>query len=141
MQVEKIRKELLFGDHADLRRRRKIIALSALGLIDFTLISLYQTGVIKRLPDFKAPLFDSNAVNASRKAYLFGLPDATISAVLYASNIALASAGGTRQSGRHKAWDWLLGVSLVGTPPELLNICTIWAFGKKKSASTVLPGL
>ncbi|MFZ6013754.1 MAG: vitamin K epoxide reductase, partial [Bacteroidota bacterium] len=73
MNAVAIRDALRDKQSDDLDRRRKIITLSAIGLLDFSIISLYQTGVIKKLPDFRLPIFDSNKVNASKEAYQFGV--------------------------------------------------------------------
>ncbi len=51
MRTAAIRQELLNSTDEDLQRRRKVVGLSALGLVDFAFISLYQSGVIKRLPE------------------------------------------------------------------------------------------
>ena len=111
-----------------LRRRRKVVWLSALGLLDFSIISLYQSGVIKHLPDLPGDLFDSDYVNASDEAYQIGAPDAPISAMIYALNMVLATAGGTKATGRHPALDALLGASLVanaaGAANYLVNMVT-----------------
>ncbi len=52
MRTAAIRQELLNSTDEDLQRGRKVVALSAAGLCDFAFISLYQSGVIKRLPDY-----------------------------------------------------------------------------------------
>ena len=75
MNPTAIRDVLRTGHNEDLDARRKVILLSALGLVDFSIISLYQTGVIKHLPDIPHPLFDSDKVNAWEDAYMFGAPD------------------------------------------------------------------
>ena len=93
--------------------RRKIAALSALGLLDFSLISLYQLGVIKRLPDLPFKIFDSNKVNASKNAQVMGLPDGTVSLTLYAANMVLA-AGALKAKKRGNTFDWLLGAATLG---------------------------
>ena len=49
MKPKDIRDLLQHEDSEDLDRRRKVVLLSALGLADFTFISLLQTGVIRRL--------------------------------------------------------------------------------------------
>ena len=74
--------------------------MSALGLLDFSIISLYQVGVIQHLPDLPGDVFDSDYVNGSDEAYQFGAPDAPISAIVYALNMTLATAGGTEKTGR-----------------------------------------
>jgi hypothetical protein len=77
-QVEAIRRELREGHSPSLRRRRRIGFLAALGAVDFAVISLYQIGAIRHLPEPPGHLFDSDKVNASRKAYALGVPDGTI---------------------------------------------------------------
>jgi uncharacterized membrane protein len=114
MHATAIRNELRNGSTPDLDKRRKVILLSALGLVDFSIISLYQTGVIKHLPDLPYPLFDSDKVNASEDAYRFGAPDAPISAVAYATAMVLASAGGSEKAERKPAFDVALGATLAG---------------------------
>jgi len=71
MNIPAMRDALRTGHNEDLDTRRKVILLSALGLVDFSIISLYQTGVIKSLPDLPFEVFDSNKVNASEDAYRF----------------------------------------------------------------------
>lgn len=118
--AEAIRNTLREGSSFTLKNRRKIILMSALGLCDFALISIYQTGVIRNLPDLPLPYFDSNAVNASKKAYASGLPDATSGAMMYALTMILASYGGERKVGRGKIWDKLLmGATVVGSVAAL----------------------
>lgn len=109
MNIDAVRAELRYGRSRSLRRRRSIGFLAALGLADFAIISLYQMGVIRHLPDFPGKLFDSDKVNASRKAYAMGLPDGTTGAGLYALVLMLASARGSTSSGRHPIFDLLLG--------------------------------
>lgn len=113
MDVDAIRAELREGRSPSLTRRRWISALAAVGLADFAIISLYQTGVIRHLPDLPGKVFDSDKVNASHKAYAMGLPDGTTGAALYAIVLILASAGGSRRSGRHWVFDALLGGAIA----------------------------
>lgn len=94
-----------------LDRRRRISILSAIGLVDFALISLYQLGVVRHLPDFPGKIFDSDKVNASRKAFGTGIPDGTMGALLYAGTMVLAAAKGTRKTGRPR----IASVALAGT--------------------------
>ena len=74
--------------------------LSAIGIADFAFISLYQSGAIDRLPELPFKAFDSNKVNAAPDAYKIGAPDATISTLLYAAGMVLATWSGTEASGR-----------------------------------------
>lgn len=114
MDIAAMRDVLRTGHSEDLDRRRKVIGLSALGLVDFSIISMYQTGVIKSLPDLPFEVFDSNKVNASEDAYRFGAPDGPISAVAYAATMVLASAGGDEQTGRKPVLDVALGATVAG---------------------------
>lgn len=132
MNTIAIRQELLSGESDDLKRRRKLIALSALGLVDFSIISLYQTGVIKNLPDIPHPLFDSNKVNTAPDAYMMGIPDAPISAVVYATTMVLASAGGSEDSGRKPILDVMLGGAVAGNAAGAAYYLYNMAFKQKK---------
>ena len=114
MNVTAIRDALRKEHSADLNRRRKVILLSALGLVDFSIISLYQTGVIKHLPDLPFPIFDSDKVNASEEAYKMGVPDGPVSAVTYALNMVLAAAGGNEGAERKPVYDVALGAVVLG---------------------------
>lgn len=121
MDIDAIRKQLRDGNSKSLNRKRKIALLSVIGLVDFGIISLYQLGVIRHLPDFPGKIFDSDKVNASHKAYATGVPDGTISATLYGINLVLASAGGTSKSNRHPILDVLLGGVVIGSALGGLN--------------------
>lgn len=92
----------------EIEDRRRIIALAALGLIDFAVITLYQTGTIESLPDLPFKVFDSDAVNASRKAFATGFPDGTSGALLYSLTALCASVGGDVKTGRKKIFDHAL---------------------------------
>lgn len=98
----------------DLQKRRQVVRLSVLGMLDFAFISLYQSGAIKRLPELPLAAFDSNKVNAAPEAYKMGAPDGAISTAIYAANIVLATAMGTADSGRKPVHDMLLGTTVAG---------------------------
>ncbi len=93
--------------------RRRIAALAAAGLVDFSVISLFQMGFIKSLPDLPGKVFDSNSVNSSKDAVLLGIPDAPISLMAYAATIVVATAG-NRKSKYTKYLDLLLGGIVLG---------------------------
>lgn len=88
--------------------------LSAIGIADFAFISLYQSGAIGRLPELPFKAFDSNKVNAAPDAYIMGAPDATISALLYATGMVLSTWSGTAASGRKPIHDIALGAIVAG---------------------------
>lgn len=132
MKPKAIKEALRTGSSEDLERRRKVIALSALGLVDFSIISLYQTGVIKKLPDLPFEVFDSNKVNASPDAYRMGVPDGPISAIAYASAMALAAAGGDEHSGRKPVFDLLLTGIVFGNAAGAAYYLYNMVFKQKK---------
>lgn len=132
MNVTAIR-NVLRNDHSeDLEIRRKVIGLSALGLLDFSIISLYQTGVIRRLPDLPYKLFDSNKINASESAYQFGVPDGPVSAAAYALTMVLAAAGGSEKAERTPAFDVGMGAVVAGNTAGALYYLYDMLFKQKK---------
>jgi len=90
-----LRRELQEKETKGLRRRRAIIGLSLLGMGAMTAVSLFQTGIIKHLPDPPIDSFDSDKVNSSDTAYALGVPDGTLSLASLAANIPIAAFGGT----------------------------------------------
>lgn len=89
--------------------RRKIAAFAALGMIDFSMISLFQMGYIKKLPDLPGKIFDSEKVNTAKEAVLLGVPDGVVSIGGYAATMILAMA-----ASRYKKQSRLLDVALGG---------------------------
>ena len=85
------------GTTPSLRRRRRTATTALASTTVMAGLSLYQLGVIRRLPELPLPGFDANTVDASAQAYqLLGSPDATIGVVSYATTAALAGLGGER---------------------------------------------
>lgn len=92
--TQDLRRELQEGKNENLTLRRGIIALSLLGMGAMAAVSLFQTGLVKHLPDPPLPDFDSDKVNSSDTAYALGVPDGTLSLASLAANIPLAAFGG-----------------------------------------------
>lgn len=132
MNVDAIRDTLRNDSSKDAKERRKLIALSALGLVDFSIISLYQTGVIRHLPDIPLPIFDSNKVNAAKDAYQFGVPDGPVSAVVYGLTMVMASASGTDKANRSPLFDVALGATVAGNAGGALYYLYDMVFKQKK---------
>lgn len=107
--VQKVRKR----SSSAAENRRKIGLYSAIGLLDFIPISLYQTGVIRHLPDFPGKLFDSDYVNASKDAQVAGLPDGPISMLMYAANLVLVT-GALKEKKKRNIFDYLLAANSLG---------------------------
>ncbi|HZG65643.1 MAG TPA: vitamin K epoxide reductase family protein [Herpetosiphonaceae bacterium] len=95
MDPRQLSRELRQGQTADLTRRRWIIGLSLLGTAMVQVVSLYQTGIIKHLPDLPLSFFNSDKVDASDYAYRrFRTPDALMMVSNYGVTAWLAGAGG-----------------------------------------------
>ncbi len=112
-------KELTSGRGESLSARRRIAALAAGVAANFALIGMRQYGVIRRLPDPPGRWFDSNAVLTSRAAYPFGVPDSALAVIGLGGIIGLATARGSKRTGRPKIFDKLLagavGIGVAGT--------------------------
>ncbi|HEY3228628.1 MAG TPA: vitamin K epoxide reductase family protein [Roseiflexaceae bacterium] len=75
--------------------RRWIVGLSLANAALLAFLSLYQVGILRRLPDPPLPLIDSNRVDAGRDAYArFWMPDGILGALAYLVTAALAAMGG-----------------------------------------------
>lgn len=107
--VKKIKKE----SSEPTENRRRIALLSAIGLLDFVPISLYQLGIIHHLPDPPVQLFDSDYVNASEDAQLAGVPDGPVSLLMYATNLAL-TAGAIKKDKKRNIVDYMIAGNALG---------------------------
>jgi len=91
----RLSRELRTQTSPDLRRRRGIVGLSMLASATMGLIALYQTGLIKHLPEPPLPMLDADKVNGSPQAYeRFATPDAILGLGSYAATMGLAAMGG-----------------------------------------------
>ncbi|MFP2908382.1 vitamin K epoxide reductase family protein [Pyxidicoccus sp. 3LFB2] len=140
MDVDAIRQELREGRSPSLTRRRRVAKLAAVGLADFAVISLYQLGAVKRLPDLPGKWWDSNGVNAARTAYALGVPDGPLGAIHYGVTLALAAVGGSRRTGRSRVWDVLLGGAVLGGAGAALYYLWDMAFKERRACAYCLVG-
>lgn len=105
MTPRQLSRELRTGQSPDMQRRRWIVGLSMVGALAGQIVSLYQTGVLKTLPDPPLPIFQSARVDASNYAYKrMQTPDGLIMLVSYGLTALLAGAGGER---RARTLPWL----------------------------------
>lgn len=95
---QRLRKELQNSEKSDVNLRRAVIGLSLLGIGAMTAVSLFQTGIVKHLPDPPIDGFDSDKVNSSDTAYALGVPDGTLSLASLAVNIPLSAFGGENRA-------------------------------------------
>jgi len=93
--AERVSDDLRRGASDQLTRRRRQTALLLGATAAMGVISLYQTGILRRLPDPPLPGVDSERVDASGEAYqLLRTPDATLSIANYGVTLALIGMGG-----------------------------------------------
>ncbi|HJT17840.1 MAG TPA: vitamin K epoxide reductase family protein [Thermoanaerobaculia bacterium] len=82
-------------DTPELARRRGIVALSLTASAAMGVIALYQTGIIKHLPEPPLRSFDADRIDASAEAYKrFSTPDSLLGLGSYAMTAGLAAMGG-----------------------------------------------
>lgn len=104
MKGDALSRELRLGTAPMVRRRRRLIGLSLLSSASMGLISLYQVGIIKHLPEPPLRSFDADKVDAAKEAYqLFSMPDAVLGLGSYALTAALAAMDGSDRA-RERPW-------------------------------------
>lgn len=113
MRVEEIGRVIRTSNDADLRHRRKIAGLAGFAIADFLIGALYQTGVVRRIPDPRPRHVDSMGVMASAPGYPFGIPDTPLAIAFNSAIMALATAWGTKRSGRPAVADIALGLGAL----------------------------
>jgi len=97
--------ELRTDASADMQRRRWVSGLSIVGTAIGAVVTTYQTGLIKHLPDIlPGDVFDAEKVDASDYAYKrLQMPDAPQMMLTYSLTAALASAGGADRAEQNPA--------------------------------------
>lgn len=104
MNSTRLSHELRRSNAAFMKQRRAIVGLSALSIGIMSVIALYQTGVIKHLPNPPLPKFDAEKVNSSAEGYSrFDTPDAVLALGSYSATLALAAMGGKARA-RTRRW-------------------------------------
>lgn len=148
-------RELRTGSSPDLTRRRWTIGLSIVGSAIGGIVTLYQTGIVKRLPDIlPGDVFDAEKVDASDYAYKrLQMPDAPLMMMTYAGTAALAAAGGAERATRQpvlplalaaKAWYDLatclkLGAEEWAENRKLCSWCQVATLISAVTAALTLP--
>jgi hypothetical protein len=103
--------QLRRGRTPDLRLRRGIIGLAFAAGACTALVALYQSGVIRHVPEPRWRRLDADRVDAVNDAYAyFSTPDAFLGTVSYATTAALAAMGGADRA-RRRPW---VSLAMVG---------------------------
>ena len=114
MEPTQLSQELREGKDPHMSRRRAIIGLSMLGGSMGQIVTLYQTGLVKHLPDPPVPIFDADKVDASNYAYSrFNSPDGPIMVLNYALTGWIASAGGLDRARRNPILPIAMGIKIL----------------------------
>jgi hypothetical protein len=96
MKPEILSQQLRLGTGSFLPQRRGIVALEMVAVTSMGLITLYQTGIIKHLPEPPLSWLNADKIDASAEAYSrFSTPDGVLGLGNYAVTMGLAAMGGT----------------------------------------------
>ena len=94
MTPEALSHQLRTGSEAFLARRRGVVGLSLVSAGAMGVITLYQMGIIKHLPEPPLPYLNADKVDASAEAYAyFATPDGALGVASYATTLVLAAMG------------------------------------------------
>jgi hypothetical protein len=88
-EAERVSDALRRRTNPHLRHRRRQTALMLGATAAMGVVALYQTGLVRHLPDPPLPGFDSDRVDASGEAYeTLKTPDATLGIASYGATLA-----------------------------------------------------
>jgi hypothetical protein len=89
-----VSRALRLGTGPALRRRRRVVGLNLAAAGALSVVALYQTGLIRHVPEPPLPLIDGDRVDADPVAYRWLLtPDALLGIASAGVTAALAAAG------------------------------------------------
>jgi uncharacterized membrane protein len=92
-KAEQLSEQLRRGDDPRLTSRRRVGGLALLGAGSLGVVSAYQMGLLRHLPEPPGP-FNADKVDASGEAYVVGtVPDGPIGVLSYAATAVLATMG------------------------------------------------
>lgn len=93
-EAEELGRELRQDLTQPLKRRRGVVGLSLACIASMGVIVLYQTGILKHVPEPPLPGLDADKVNGSAQAYRYlSMPDAVLGLGSYAATLGLAAMG------------------------------------------------
>lgn len=102
MHPERLSLELRTSSDPDLERRRKVAILALGASASMAVISLFQLGITRGIPEPNFPLLDAEKVDSAEQAYAkLQMPDGPLGLVSYAATLALAAAGGPERWKTH----------------------------------------
>lgn len=114
LRPEELSQQLRNGTGTYMAQRRGIVSMSLVAVGSMGLITLYQMGVIKHLPEPPLPNLDADKVDASAEAYSrFSTPDGIPGIGNYAVTMGLAAMGGQERA-RTQPWIPLVLAAKIG---------------------------
>jgi hypothetical protein len=100
--VDELVQEFYGSDGRFIAHRRMAVVLTVLGMTSLAVISLYQVGILKHLPEPPLPGLDAERVNGSPEAYkILNTPDAVLGLGSYAATLGLEALGGADRARRN----------------------------------------
>lgn len=142
--------ELRRGTGGSLTQRRVVAGLGVVAVGAMSVITLYQLGIVKHLPEPPLPRLDADRVDASAEAYShLQAPDAALGIGNYAATVALAAMGG-RDRARDRPWlpvalaakslfDGYQAVRLMRDQTEKFHAYCFWSLLTGISSLVALP--
>ena len=98
----------------DLTRRRRTAGLGLASIGALGVVTAYQVGLLRHVPEPPVPGLSADRVDASGEAYqLLGTPDGALGIASYAVTVALAAMGGSDRADR-QPWIPLLSAVKAG---------------------------
>lgn len=92
------------GSDRFIRGRRRVTGLYLAGTAAFGVVTLYQMGLLKHVPEPRLRFLDADRVDASGEAYAtLRMPDAVLGMFSYAGTLILVSSGG-KDRARSQPW-------------------------------------
>jgi hypothetical protein len=149
-EAARLRADLRAGDGPFLRRRRAVAALSLFNIASMGLITLYQIGILRHVPEPPLPGLDADRVNGSLQAYsLLQTPDAVLGLGSYAATLGLAALGGADRS-ETMPWapvalavkagaDALIAAKLLADQPRKYRAFSAWSVLSAGAVFAILP--
>lgn len=97
----RLSRELRRSARGFLPQRRKVVLLSFVAAGTMQVVALYQSGVLRRMPEPKLPYLDADRVDASAEAFgWLSMGDGFLGLVSYGVTAALAAAGSADRAQR-----------------------------------------
>lgn len=124
---ERLRDRVRTDRSREMRYRRAIVGASLVGMASMAFVTLFQTGVVRRLPDppTRRPNFDTAKVNSSDEAYSYGMPDGPLTLGMHAANLALAAAG-PPERWRERPWIPVAATAFSGAQAAVAAQYLFW---------------